>query len=89
MLFFDLANLFEKLEKNSKRIEKILILRDLYFNYKSETPKVFDLISNNFLFVYIICFLKNIFYFFILKYEKLIKKITFFYCCIPFNYSSY
>ena len=48
MLFFDLANLFEKLEKNSKRIEKILILRDLYFNYKSETPKVFDLISNNF-----------------------------------------
>ena len=48
MLFLEISKLFEKLENTSKRILKILILRDFYFKYKEETSIIFDLITFNY-----------------------------------------
>ena len=48
MKFKEVANLFEKLESTSKRLEKILILRDFQIVNPKETPIISDLISGNF-----------------------------------------
>ena len=48
MDFLTICNLFEKLEKSSKRLEKILILRDFYKDNKKDCSKVFDIICYNF-----------------------------------------
>lgn len=46
--FCVICETFEKLEKTSKRLEKILILRDFYEKNPNESPLIFDMISGNF-----------------------------------------
>lgn len=48
MKFIEIANLFESLQNKSKRLDKILILRDFYLNNKKDTPLVFDVMVGNF-----------------------------------------
>lgn len=48
MRFLEIANLFETLENKSKRLEKILLLRDFFLKNPKETPLIFDLISGNY-----------------------------------------
>lgn len=48
MEFSKVALLFESLEKRSKRLEKILILRDFLLENKEEAPVIFDFIAGNF-----------------------------------------
>lgn len=48
MRFIVLAQVFEKLGKTSKRLEKILILRDFFLENKKEVPLIFDLICGNY-----------------------------------------
>ena len=48
MEFVNLANIFEKLERTSKRLEKIIILRDFFTENKKITPLIFDLIAGNY-----------------------------------------
>jgi len=48
MDFLQIAEVFEKLESTSKRLHKILILRDFFENNKTETPLIFDIICGNF-----------------------------------------
>lgn len=48
MKFHDVANLFEKLEKTSKRLEKILILRDFIKENRKESGKILDMIAGNY-----------------------------------------
>lgn len=48
MDFDVVATLFESLEKRSKRLEKILLLRDFLLENKEEAPLIFDFIVGNF-----------------------------------------
>ncbi len=48
MNFETLANLFEKLEQTTKRLEKILILKDFYGENEKDAPFVFDIIAGNY-----------------------------------------
>lgn len=48
MDFDVVAHLFESLEKRSKRLEKILLLRDFLIENKEEAPVIFDFIAGNF-----------------------------------------
>lgn len=48
MKFEVLAKLFESLENTSKRLEKILILRDFAKKNEEEMPLVFDIIAGNY-----------------------------------------
>lgn len=51
MLFKEISELFEELEKTSKRLEKIMILRDFYFQFESNSKEIillYDIISGNF-----------------------------------------
>ena len=48
MKFETLANLFEKLEQTTKRLEKILILKDFYGENDKDAPLVFDIIAGNY-----------------------------------------
>lgn len=48
MQFQKISEIFEKLEKTSKRLEKILLLRDFLNNNPKEAPLIFDMITGNF-----------------------------------------
>lgn len=48
MEFVEICEVFEKLEKTSKRLEKVLILRDFAKNNQDEFPFIFDLISGSY-----------------------------------------
>lgn len=48
MNFLEISQTFEKLENTSKRLEKILILRDFLIKNPKVTPLIFDIISGNF-----------------------------------------
>lgn len=48
MKFSELATLFESLEKTTKRLEKIMILRDFYLKNSKESPLIFDILAGNF-----------------------------------------
>ena len=48
MEFVNLTNIFQKLEKTSKRLEKVIILRDFFLENKKTTPLIFDLIAGNY-----------------------------------------
>lgn len=47
MKFETIANTLEKLEKTTKRLEKILILRDFLTKYPKDAPLVFDMLSGD------------------------------------------
>ncbi len=47
MKFETIATFFENIEKTSKKIEKTLILRDFFLEYKNESIILFDIISGN------------------------------------------
>ena len=48
MEFIEIANLFEKLENTSKRLEKTLLLRDFFSKNPKTTPILFDCIAGNY-----------------------------------------
>jgi ATP-dependent DNA ligase I len=48
MNFLIIAQLFERLEKRSKKLEKILILRDFLIENKKDGKLVFDMIAGNY-----------------------------------------
>lgn len=48
MNFKELATLFEKISQTTKRLEKIMILRDFYITYPKETPLLFDMLAGNY-----------------------------------------
>lgn len=48
MKFIEVCKVFEKLSNSSKRLDKILILRDFLLSHKKNAPLVFDMISGNF-----------------------------------------
>jgi len=48
MEFVELTKIFNKLETTSKRISKILLLRDFLENNPKEGPVIFDIIAGNF-----------------------------------------
>lgn len=48
MRFQTLCDLFEKLESTSKRLEKIMILRDFLEQNPKESPLIFDMISGSY-----------------------------------------
>lgn len=48
MEFKIISKLFSDLEKQKKRIQKILILRDFYFKYPKDSVFIFDIISGTF-----------------------------------------
>ncbi|MFW6285664.1 MAG: hypothetical protein ACOC16_00675 [Nanoarchaeota archaeon] len=48
MKFIDVCQILEKLEKNSQRLKKILILRDFLITNKRESKIIFDMIAGNY-----------------------------------------
>lgn len=48
MKFIEVCKVLEKLSSTSKRLEKILILRDFLLTHKKNGPLVFDIISGNY-----------------------------------------
>lgn len=48
MYFKELAILFEKISQTTKRLEKIMILRDFYIRYPKESPLLFDILAGNY-----------------------------------------
>lgn len=48
MDFITIAYLFESLQNTSKRLEKIMMLRDFYLNNPKEAPIIFDIIAGNY-----------------------------------------
>ncbi|MDA3856074.1 MAG: hypothetical protein PF569_07470 [Candidatus Woesearchaeota archaeon] len=48
MEFLEIAKLFENLDKRSKRLEKVLILRDFLLENKKDAKIVFDILAKNY-----------------------------------------
>ena len=48
MKFIEIAKVFERLEKTSKRLEKVLILRDFLLANPKQGPTIFDIIAGNY-----------------------------------------
>lgn len=48
MDFLEIAKLFENLDKRSKRLEKVLLLRDFLFENKTDAKIVFDILAKNY-----------------------------------------